>query len=838
MISEILLLHHTHTDIGYTHEQPIVWELNRQFIEDALDEIERTAGWDAPSQPIWTCEVTATLRHWLHTASAEQVARFERAVAAGRMSACAMPYNFTPMVGVPQFVRALAWLPELRASLGLKFNVALNHDVNGLPWTMIPLLLDAGVEMVIMGINVHFGAFPLHRPLFFRWVGPDGRSIIALNGEHYGMFQRYARLNEGSLEAMAEGIAGYVHKLEAQAYPHDFAYLTLTHYSFWDNNPPYPAAFELIRRWNAEGRTPRIRFITPDELLARAQAMDLPEHRGDWTDYWNFGAASSAHETRIAYQARARLYAADVLALHARPPHDSRTAALTEQAYDALTLYDEHTWGGYASITDPDRDAMVSGWYHKAHSAHQARALAQYVLTERLDALAGNPRHASSHAGVLIVNPTPFPRREVLPISRAFLEGKYDHLSSTSHRLWEYRELLDQGDAEDAIWIGPFEVPAYGFTAVPSSAIVPLEPMPGLAQAEGALESPDHLLTFDAAGRITSLFDKRTQFELSDPSSPWPMLGLIHETAQSDATTPNKGREVLLELDYARFQEHSFRADWPAARTPEQVRAVRTVRQPHRIGLEIHSDLPTAQAVKRIWLYAHRPEISVEIELRKADVREPDAIYLALPLALLDWEATFDTMGTPTQLDGEQLPGCCRDWVTVSGYADVHTAARGARGLTLACPDAPLVMIGGFNFGRRQLTLDHTRPPLVLGWLVNNYWTTNFRAAQPGRLRFRYELATHAGFDPVEAARVAACARQPLIAHPLIAPPTVSSSRLIEVQGDGVVVAACIPSGTGADVWLQNLTARPQRAQVRLSSGQARAEVTLPPRGIVGARVD
>lgn len=44
MISEILLLHHTHTDIGYTHEQPIVWELNRQFIEDALDEIERTAG--------------------------------------------------------------------------------------------------------------------------------------------------------------------------------------------------------------------------------------------------------------------------------------------------------------------------------------------------------------------------------------------------------------------------------------------------------------------------------------------------------------------------------------------------------------------------------------------------------------------------------------------------------------------------------------------------------------------------------------------------------------------------------------------------------------------------
>jgi hypothetical protein len=41
MIREILLLHHTHTDIGYAHDQPIVWELNRQFIDEELDEIDR-----------------------------------------------------------------------------------------------------------------------------------------------------------------------------------------------------------------------------------------------------------------------------------------------------------------------------------------------------------------------------------------------------------------------------------------------------------------------------------------------------------------------------------------------------------------------------------------------------------------------------------------------------------------------------------------------------------------------------------------------------------------------------------------------------------------------------
>ncbi|MFC1466679.1 MAG: hypothetical protein ACFLMY_17690 [Candidatus Brachytrichaceae bacterium NZ_4S206] len=819
MIEEILILHHTHTDIGYTHEQPIVWELNRQFIDDALDEIERTAGWDAPSQPIWTCEVTETLCYWLRKTTPAQIERFCRAVQAGRMSACAMPYNFTPMLGVPQFIRALSVLPELRETLGLSLDVALNHDVNGLPWTMIPLLLDAGVEMVIMGINVHFGAFPLHRPLFFRWIGPDGRSIIALNGEHYGMFQRYARLNERSLDAMAEGIAAYLRKLEAQRYPHTFAYLSLTHYSFWDNNPPYPAAFELIRHWNAEGRTPRIRFVTPDELLARAKAMALPEYAGDWTDYWNFGAGSSAHETRLAHQARAHLYAADVFSLQRSPSRDGALAAVTDEAYAALTLWDEHTWGAYSSITDPDRDTTIGGWYHKAKTAYQARSLAHYVLTEQLEALAGNPRHASSVDGLIIVNPTPFPRRDYIPMARAMLKGEYDHLSSTAHRLMEYRELLAQGKLDDATWIGPVDVPAYGYVKLPLNALRSHDtPITQETEAlDGAIVSGAHRLEFDPrTGAVTALIDRRTGANFVDPASPWPMLGLVHEAADSDPHSPNLGRDVMLQLDYGQFQEHSFR-DWPAQHTLEQVESVRVIVQPHRAGLEVKAALPGARATRRIWLHGHRSEIAVEIIVHKDEVRTPDAIYLALPLNLPGWQATFDTMGAPTLLDVEQLPGCCRDWVTVSGYVDVHTDRLG---LTLACPDAPLVMVGDFNFGKRQLALDHNKSPLLLAWLLNNYWTTNFRAAQPGLLRFRYELATHAGFDPIEAARVAAFARHPLMAHPAVRLDAPESGQVVQMDGEGVVVAACRRLDDGALVWLQNVTSETHIVKIRLPQRQ------------------
>ena len=57
-VDEILLAHHSHLDIGYTHSQPIVSELQREFISLALDWLERTHDLPDGSRPKWTCEAT------------------------------------------------------------------------------------------------------------------------------------------------------------------------------------------------------------------------------------------------------------------------------------------------------------------------------------------------------------------------------------------------------------------------------------------------------------------------------------------------------------------------------------------------------------------------------------------------------------------------------------------------------------------------------------------------------------------------------------------------------------------------------------------------------------
>ena len=73
MINEILFVHHSHTDIGYTHPQPVVMELHRRFIDEALDLAEQTTGYPDDARFRWTCEVTGiTVDWWTHASNADR----------------------------------------------------------------------------------------------------------------------------------------------------------------------------------------------------------------------------------------------------------------------------------------------------------------------------------------------------------------------------------------------------------------------------------------------------------------------------------------------------------------------------------------------------------------------------------------------------------------------------------------------------------------------------------------------------------------------------------------------------------------------------------------------
>src|SRR5205085_8532203 len=97
--------------------------------------------------------------------------------------------------------------------------------------------------------------------------------------------------------------------------------------------------------------------------------------------------------------------------------------------------------------------------------------------------------------------------------------------------------------------------------------------------------------------------------------------------------------------------------------------------------------------------------------------------------------------GVVVEPERDQLPGVCRDYFTVQDWLDFND---GTRGVVVALPDNPLVQLGDFHFADDQQTFQLERAQL-LGWVTNNYWVTNFQAAQPGRVHARYRLWPYAG---------------------------------------------------------------------------------------------
>ncbi|WP_240421361.1 hypothetical protein [Paenibacillus periandrae] len=403
---KIFVIHHAHTDVGYTDRQEKVALYHVDFIKQAIEISEKIrsgerAEWEGFR---WTCESFWPVEQFLEQTTTEWHERFKLALQAGHIELTANYLHIVEILDNGIFKACTEKAVDFASSMGLKIDSAMTADLNGYGWGYAQSLADLGIQNLSMCIHTHHGMFPLWRKQIpFWWEPPQGDRLLVWNGDHYnlgndlglvpGALHSYMIKDEFSPTHTADNhweitekrINRYLAKLEEEKYPYDFVPIMASGL-LTDNAPPNGENMEFIQKWNeVHGEHIQIEMATLSDFFShlRKRPEEIPVHRGDWPDWWNDGAVSTPLHTQIFRDAQRTLRRVKQLDAGRRYVN----AELVGQAEHRMMMFAEHTWGHFASVSEPWNLQNHALAVRKEAFAAEAHYYAKSALDQVLQAL-------------------------------------------------------------------------------------------------------------------------------------------------------------------------------------------------------------------------------------------------------------------------------------------------------------------------------------------------------------------------------------------------------------------------------------------------------------------
>ncbi|KGM33206.1 DUF5054 domain-containing protein [Inquilinus limosus] len=182
----IHLVFKTHLDIGFTQlAETVRREYHEVFIPRAIDTGEHFFAED-PAQRmfVWTAGAWLIWDH-LATQPRDKVRRLERAIARGLIRWHGLPFTTHTELMSPALFRAgMSYAQELDRRFGTATIAAKMTDVPGHPLGIVPILAEAGIRFLHIGVN-SASTLPEVPPLF-RWRAPSGEEVLVAYQSSYG----------------------------------------------------------------------------------------------------------------------------------------------------------------------------------------------------------------------------------------------------------------------------------------------------------------------------------------------------------------------------------------------------------------------------------------------------------------------------------------------------------------------------------------------------------------------------------------------------------------------------------------------------------------------------
>ena len=97
-VQQLDLIHFSHTDYGFTDHPAVCRDMQRRYLDIALDAALATQRAPEEARFRWTAETTVAVNDWWQAASPQRRKQFLEAVRAGQIEVTALPLNNTPFL--------------------------------------------------------------------------------------------------------------------------------------------------------------------------------------------------------------------------------------------------------------------------------------------------------------------------------------------------------------------------------------------------------------------------------------------------------------------------------------------------------------------------------------------------------------------------------------------------------------------------------------------------------------------------------------------------------------------------------------------------------------------
>lgn len=780
-IKNVYIVHHSHTDIGYT-------DLQEQIIYNQINNIRNVIsitkkGYESNSREKdfkWNCETYFCVEQFLKSATEAEKEDFFDLVRKGNIGISATYLNFNDLVDVGMLGRKTAGMQETFRAQGWPVKVAMNADINGISLGARDVLLDNGVEFLFTNIHTHHGMYPLYqnqKPYF--WENQAGKRLLVWSGEHYNLGNALGIVFSKNVNYMTESYFGgkadgetpgqdgsamdaaleaLHHKLEESiaeykesGYPYDF-YITSVSGVFSDNAPANPAIIATVDAFNRRfGEEVALHMVTLQELydLIRDKTADAPVYRGAINDWWGNGVGSTPYAVKHYREALRLSHICDRL----EEKTGVRDQALAEEGAHNALLYAEHTWGHSATISNPyetmvtNLDTRKTSYASKAHEAASMRKIEQcHLLGDILRYYnnAGEVKAVSTSSGKGLFPVEFYVETLSLPAVKVTDKktGQELEVQLSSHPRGVRVSFLAQFEPGEEKLFAYEEIPVPEKGLYTRTAWIGAERVKDIVNEYDAesyklpygLENGWFRISWKVGEGITSFYNKKAGMEMLKP-------GLENFfTPIYENTEIRKGiytERACLGRNVRGLHAAQYQGDLKDVRILDH--------GPVFDRAELVFDLEgTYHSSVIIKMYRQLPRIEFTYRIAKTLSEDIESVYLPMSLNLPDSQLYIHNGGVAMRPGMDQLPGSNMEYY----MADEGVLYQnGEEGILINTLDTPLLYMGEME--SHPIVLcdnkeeNNHRP--VYSWIMNNTWETNFKMDLSGFGEFCYGLELRQG---------------------------------------------------------------------------------------------